>query len=326
MGAQRSSVERGYVEKCLIPYGPTFGDKFKQGKVVDIDVKGKTVKLANGESVNYDELVIATGTTGPFPSKLPVEIDSKTAKDQYNRMVDLVEKAQTVVVIGGGAVGVEIAGDIKEDYKDKTVTLIHPREILVNDTVSESFQTTVKNRLKYLGVETVLGERVSNMDEIRQKGFTDVTVVTDKGNRLKADLALECTGLRVNNGAYKNGLGDKMDERGRLKVDEFLQVEGTPDVYAIGDCNNTPEVKLGMLANFHAAHVGDNLKKKHEGQALKPYKINNSGFFILSCGRSGGAAQVFGGWVFGDWLARKMKGENVFTPTQWKTMGQEMPK
>ena len=48
-------------------------------------------------------------------------------------------------------------------------------------------------------------------------------------------------------------------------------------------------------------------------------------FMVLCCGRSGGAAQVFGGWVLGDWFARKMKGDSVFTPMQWKTMGQKMP-
>lgn len=50
-----------------------------------------------------------------------------------------------------------MSGDIKEDYKSKDVTLVHPREILVNDKVSESFQKTIKDRLKLLGVKTVLG-------------------------------------------------------------------------------------------------------------------------------------------------------------------------
>ena len=46
---------------------------------------------------------------------------------------------------------------------------------------------------------------------------------------------------------------------------------------------------------------------------------------VLSCGRGGGAAQVFGGWVLGDWFARMVKARNVLTPMQWKNMGQEMP-
>ena len=46
---------------------------------------------------------------------------------------------------------------------------------------------------------------------------------------------------------------------------------------------------------------------------------------VLSCGRSGGAAQIFGGWVFGDWFARTIKAKNVFVPMQWKNMGQKEP-
>jgi NADPH-dependent 2,4-dienoyl-CoA reductase/sulfur reductase-like enzyme len=86
----RDYLSSGYVKKCLIPFEPTFGDKFKRGKVVGIDVIQKTVELAGGESVSYDELVIATGTTGPFPCKLPVEVDSKDAILRYESMVDKV--------------------------------------------------------------------------------------------------------------------------------------------------------------------------------------------------------------------------------------------
>ena len=70
-----------------------------------------------------------------------------------------MEKAKTVVVVGGGAVGVEIAGDVKEDFKDKKVVLVHPHDnFLVNETVSESFLKTLRGRLDHLGVEMVLGK------------------------------------------------------------------------------------------------------------------------------------------------------------------------
>lgn len=81
------------MKKCLIPFQPTFGDKFKRGKVVGIDVVQKTVQLASGERVGYDELVIATGTTGPFPCKLPVDIDSKDAVGKYE---SILQKACTM--------------------------------------------------------------------------------------------------------------------------------------------------------------------------------------------------------------------------------------
>ena len=70
-----------------------------------------------------------------------------------------IKDAMKIGVVGGGAVGVEIAGDILEDYKDKAdVYLIHPRETLVNDKVNDSFQSTVKNKLTSLGVNMVLGK------------------------------------------------------------------------------------------------------------------------------------------------------------------------
>ena len=69
--------------------------------------------------------------------------------------------------------------------------------------------------------------------------------------------------------------GDKMDKGGRLTVDEFLQVKGVPDVYAVGDCNDLPEIKLAYGAEVQGKYVADFLKNKHEGQTAKPYNVNS---------------------------------------------------
>ena len=106
-------------------------------------------------------------------SSVPI-LDQKTLRSvRFSPVVNFtlmyvslqVKNAQKIVVIGGGAAGVELSGDIREDYKTKDVTLIHPREILVNDKVNESFQKTVKDRLKLLGVKTILGNE-KNIIEI----------------------------------------------------------------------------------------------------------------------------------------------------------------
>jgi len=326
MGAQRSSVESGFAKKCLISYEPTFGESFKRGKVVGINPTAKEVTIDSGEKFAYDELILATGTGGPFPAKLPLDVDKKKAIQRYEEYVKLVKDAMKIGVVGGGAVGVEIAGDIMEDYPDKAdVYLIHPRENLVNDQVNESFQSTIKAKLTSLRVNMILGERVINMDEVQRKGFQNVMLVTDKGTKMKVDLVIPCTGLKVNTVAYKNSLGDKMNAQGRLNVDEFLQVKDVPDVYAIGDCNDVPEIKLAYGAETQGKFVADQLKLKYEGKAMTPYNVNKSIFMVLCCGRSGGAAQVWRGWVFGDWFASKIKGKSVFTPMQWKNMKQKMP-
>lgn len=78
-------------------------------------------------------------------------------------------------------------------------------------------------------------------------------------------------------------IGDKMNRLGRLNVDEFLQVKDVPDVYAIGDCNDVPEIKLAYGAETQGKYVADNLKLKHEGKAMKPYNVNSTFTSLISC-------------------------------------------
>ena len=67
---------------------------------------------------------------------------------------------------------------------------------------------------------------------------------------------------------------DKMDKFGRLKVGDYLEVKGLQNVYAIGDCNDLPEIKLAYQAGVQGGHVADNLTKKYEGKEMKQYKAN----------------------------------------------------
>ena len=57
-----------YLPKIMIDFKTSFGDSFIQGEVTNVNFEGKVVSLASGKSVNYTDLVIAVGNTGPFPS------------------------------------------------------------------------------------------------------------------------------------------------------------------------------------------------------------------------------------------------------------------
>ncbi len=69
---------------------------------------------------------------------------------------------------------------------------------------------------------------------------------------LDADLLLKCIGMRINSGAYQSSLSDKMDEKNQLKVNEYFQVEDLENVFAIGDCCNSKEIKEAYIAGLHA--------------------------------------------------------------------------
>ena len=85
------------------------------------------------------------------------------ATKEYLNLSEEIEKANDIVIIGGGAVGVEIAGEIGEKYKLKRMTLIHPNEKLVGPDFSDKFQTNIKAALESFNVEMVLGKIISTL-------------------------------------------------------------------------------------------------------------------------------------------------------------------
>lgn len=84
-----------------------------------------------------------------------------------------------------------------------------------------------------------------------------------------------------------------MNRLGRLNVDDFLQVKDVPDVYAIGDCNDVPEIKLAYGAETQGKYIADNLKLKHEGKAMKPYNVNSKYSASMWRNRSAGGWKIW---------------------------------
>ena len=74
-------------------------------------------------------------------------------------------KSNRIVVIGGGAVGVELVGELASDYPNKKVTLMHNRDQILDERLSQKLLKKIQDGLKALKVETVLGERV-NLDDL----------------------------------------------------------------------------------------------------------------------------------------------------------------
>jgi pyruvate/2-oxoglutarate dehydrogenase complex dihydrolipoamide dehydrogenase (E3) component len=77
---------------------------------------------------------------------------------------------------------------------------------------------------------------------------------------IDADLLLKCIGIRINNGAYQSSLSDKMDEKSQLKVNEYFQVDELENVFAIGDCCNSKEIKEAYVAGLHAGETRTRLE------------------------------------------------------------------
>lgn len=329
MAGLRCVVEPSFVKKTLIPYaGVLKHGSFVQDRVVSCNISRSTVTLASGREISYDYLVFACGSSVPFPGKVPLGTSLQDAAKLYKECADQVLESEKIAVIGGGAVGLELVGELAVDFPNKKILLLHGREQILDDRMAPKFLKKINAGLKALKVQTVLGEKV-NMDDLNfdsdKPWITGpVTLTTDKGSSFETDLVFRCTGMKVNSVAYQSKLSDKMEKNGSLKVDRYLQIEEIENLFAIGDCCNTPELKLAYIAKLHADVVVENIKRLNENKGLKEYKPGNPAM-ALTLGRNGGAVQLPNGMVAGKFLTKTLKSKDVMTPAMWKMMKKKMP-
>jgi NAD(P)H-nitrite reductase large subunit len=158
----RFSVMTGHEHEAFIPYDATCrgGPPGILTRIQDtvVDITEKQIILASGTKIDYTYLAIAAGSSQP----LPVQVSATELPDACREMQGVQEKIKTsqrIAVVGGGAVGVQIASDIKSFYPDKDVTLIHSRGQLMNyfgKRLQDYTLTTLRDELK---IRVLLNER-----------------------------------------------------------------------------------------------------------------------------------------------------------------------
>ena len=131
----RFAVMKGHENEVFIPYHGVE----KQAPVgiltriqgVAVGLTQTQVILASGERIHYAYLVIATGSSQPLPVQVTAT-EQEEACSELRGVQGIIDASERIAVVGGGAVGVEMASDIKDFYPDKDVTLIHSRDRLLN--------------------------------------------------------------------------------------------------------------------------------------------------------------------------------------------------
>ncbi|KAM4591813.1 ferroptosis suppressor protein 1 isoform 1-T3 [Odontesthes bonariensis] len=324
VAALRASVQPGFAQRTFIPYAETFGDSFLQGRVDRVDTDGQMVVLQGGKEVRYSHLILSTGTDGPFPGKFNTAASFQSAVQAYEDFVQQVQAADSVLVVGGGSTGVEMAAEIKTEYPDKKVVLIHSRIALADPGLVSSVRRQAKEVLLEKGVELLLGHKLLNLAEL-QLNVTrrNTAVTTDKGETLTTDLIISCTGLRVNSAGYASSFSGSMADDGALRVDEHLLVEGFSNVFAVGDCADVREPKMAYHAGLHAAVAVTNIVNSLSGKELTEYRTGNV-TMLLAMGRDDGVGQ-FNGLRLPRCVVALGKSRDLLLWKSWREMQQKQP-
>ncbi|XP_060943547.1 apoptosis-inducing factor 2 [Limanda limanda] len=326
VAALRAAVKPGLAQRTFIPFRDTFGDAFVQGRVERVDVERQAVVLRGGREVAFSHLVLCTGTDGPFPGSFAAEGEESgpSGVQAYEDFTQQVQAAGSVLVVGGGSSGVEMAAEIKAEHPEKKVVLIHSRMSLADPELLPSVRREAEEVLLQKGVELVLGEKVDNLSRLQLNVTSrNMAVTTERGATLTTDLIVCCTGQKVNSSAYDSSFSASMAAGGALKVNQHLQVQGHTNVYALGDCTDVKEPKMAYHAQLHAAVAVSNIVNSLRGKQLTSYHTG-SVTMLLAMGPDDGVGQ-FNGWKLPRCAVVLGKSRDLLLWKSWRDMKQQQP-
>lgn len=293
---------------------------FRMAKVESVNTDKKIINTTVGE-IDYDYLVMAFGAKTNFFGNKDIEVTTLPMKSVSeamklrNTILRNLELALTeedparkqalmnIVVVGGGASGVEIAGAVAEmkkniiarDYPDLDSSQMHIYLVNAVDRLLSAMDPVSSKRaerdLKELHVH------------IRQPQFAteykDGILKTSAGLEIPTQTVIWVSGICAN--TVEGFPAESIGHAGRFLTDRFCRVKGVKDVYAIGDVSlveGDEEYPLGhpqlaQVAMQQAKTVAKNFKAMSKGKELKPFKYKNLGV-MATIGRNHAVAEISG--------------------------------
>lgn len=273
---------------------------FRMAEARMVDTEKKILQTSIGK-IDYDYLVLAAGATTNFFGNKNIEewaIPMKTVPEAMglrNALLSNFERALTcateeerqellnVVIVGGGATGVEIAGALAEmrryvipyDYPDMDSSLMHIYLIEAGDRLlaglSQESSQKAYEFLKSMGVDIQFGKMVTD--------YRDHKVIMKDGTEIPTRTFLWVSGIRAN---AMPGIDESHMGRGfRFKVDEYNRIPGVEDVFAIGDqCLQTSDAaypnghpQVAQVAIQQAKNLAKNLKLINQGADSSEFTV-----------------------------------------------------
>src|ERR1700680_2565607 len=155
VAAWRALVEPEWLERIFLPYDRLLANgRFVRDRASEVD--GRRVTLASGAQLEPDYLVLATGSSYPFPAKID-EPDTQTARARVGEAHEVLLGAERVLLIGAGPSGLELAGEIKAFFPEKHVTIVDVADDILEGPYDQALRDELRRQLAGLGVELRLG-------------------------------------------------------------------------------------------------------------------------------------------------------------------------
>ena len=274
------------------------GVRFRRAAVTGIDHAGKQVLTDDGIKIGYDYLVLATGITtnhfgipgaAEFTMSMYTRAEALRVRDTIFGSMEIIAGRSdpnsggfTVVVAGGGATGVEMAGqlaELKQEALPKTYPELNPAQVHVVlvemapfllAPFDDSLRKYALAELIKRGVDVRLNTAISEVhaDRVDFKG----------GESIPVDLVIWAAGVSGNPALREWGV--PIGRGGRIEVNSDLRVLGEENIFAIGDISLTVDNPLPQLAQ-PAIQTGKFAAKQiarlHRGAPTEKFEYHNKG-------------------------------------------------
>ncbi len=311
--AELEPEEIAYPIRAILRKLPNAG--FILADIADIDFDARSIKV-NGDSISYDYLVLAMGSTSNYfgvPGAAENSFSLKTLEEGAalrNHILCCFEQASfekdgvrrkrllTFIIVGGGATGVEFAGALAElidgplvrdypslDFKEVRVIVIEASDNLLT-MLPQKLRSYAEERLTGMGVTIRLKTMVNRIN--------GDSVVLKSGETIPTETVVWTAGVGGQPLAKSWGLTTARD--GRVQVLPTLQVPDHPEVYVIGDLayfeeNGRPLPMVAPVAVQQGGLAAQNIMHQISGQDLEEFNYHDRGTMV-TIGRNAGVVRI----------------------------------
>jgi len=317
--------------------------KFYEGRIKNIDPYGKLVTLwGTGDkrsiSIHYDFLVIALGSETNFFGMSDVEKNAHTMKTLNdavmlrNRVIDMLEQAENetnpilrksflnFVVVGGGFAGIETAGELMDLLLDarKHYTTIHKEDLkvvvlealpMILSGFNQKLAEFAKERMIERGIDIRLETAVTSFDgnEVTTKSLNENpkdSIDESKVDAIRTKTLIWTAGITPVNTIKRSMF---KTDKGKVIVNDYLEVQNFPGVFAIGDCalfldpkTQRPFPPTAQIAEAQAKTAAKNLEALIKNSQKEKFVYHSKGQMAI-IGKRSGIATFLGMNISGFW-------------------------
>jgi len=307
----RALVQPSLLEHAIFPYDSLLSNgRVLRARVASVEADGVT--LESGERIPADYIVVATGSKYATPFK-PQGSSVDELRASMRQIHDRLRAAHNIAIVGAGAVGTELAGEILNVFPEKKITLITAEPRLF-PMYPEELGTQLHRKLSAKGVEVLFNQRVGNLASTSEPYAGKLDLLN--GRAIDFDLVFPVIGAKGDSALLKNLPGARAGSLGRIMTDHWMRPSSYANVFAAGDVAEMGDGMTIVATTRQIPWLVKTLRSLIAGKSIeriKPYQAWKLAPILLPLGPATGNSYLpFG--VVGDFVTSQFKGKKLFIP------------